>query len=48
MITNYTLQKNRVVERKNRTIVEIERSMMKGKGLPTELGRGYSNNNIFD
>ena len=33
MITIYTLQQNRVVERKNRTIVEIERSMMKAKGL---------------
>ena len=37
LIASYTLQKNVVVERKNRTIVEMARSMMKEKGLPTEF-----------
>ena len=33
---SYTPQENGVVERKNRSIVEIARSMMKEKGLPTK------------
>ena len=36
MIASYTPQKNGVAKRKNRTIVEIERSIMKEKGLPTK------------
>ena len=33
---SYTPQQNGVVERKNRTIVEMARSMIKEKGLPTK------------
>ena len=36
LTTNYTPQQNGVTERKKRTIVEMERSMMKEKGLPTK------------
>lgn len=36
LTTSYTLQQNGVAERKNQTIVEMERSMMKAKGLPIE------------
>ena len=36
LIANYISQQNGVVERKNRTIVEMARSMMKEKGLPIE------------
>ena len=38
LTTSYTPQQNGVAERKNRTIVEMARSMMKEKGLPTEFG----------
>jgi transposase InsO family protein len=31
---SYTPQQNGVAERKNRTIVEMAKSMLKGKGLP--------------
>ena len=34
--TSYTPQKNGVAERKNRTIMEMARSMLKGKNLPNE------------
>ena len=37
LIASYTPQQNGVARRKNRTIVEMERSMMKEKGLPTEF-----------
>ena len=33
----YTLQQNGVVERKNRTVVEMSRSLLKGKGLPNNF-----------
>ena len=36
LTASYTPQQNGVVERNNRTIVEMARSMMKVKGLPTE------------
>jgi transposase InsO family protein len=36
LTTRYTLQQNGVVARKNRTIIEMSRSMMKEKGLPTK------------
>ena len=36
LTTNYTLQKNGVAERKEMTIIEMKRSMMKEKGLPTK------------
>ena len=36
LTTSYTLQQNGVVEKKNQTIVEMARSMMKEKGFPTE------------
>lgn len=32
---SYTPQQNGVIERKNKTIVKMARSMMKAKGLPT-------------
>ena len=32
----YTLKQNGVVERKNRTIVEKVKSLLKGKGLPNQ------------
>ena len=34
--TRYTPQQNGIVERKNRTIMEMARSMMKAKHLPNE------------
>ena len=34
--TSYTPQQNGVAERKNRTIMEMARSMLKGKNLPNE------------
>ena len=34
--TSYTPQQNGIAERKNRTIMEMERSMMKAKHLPNE------------
>ena len=37
LTASYTPQQNGVAERKNRTIVEMARSMMKEKGLPTEF-----------
>ena len=37
LTAGYTPQQNGVVERKNRTIVEMARSMMKEKGLPSEF-----------
>lgn len=36
LTTNYTPQKNGVYEKKHMTIVEMEKNMMKEKGLPTE------------
>lgn len=36
LTANYTLHQNGVAERKNKTIVEMARSMMKAKGLPIE------------
>ena len=36
LTASYTPQQNGVAERKIRTIVEMARSMMKEKGLPTE------------
>ena len=37
LTASYTPQQNGVAERKNRTIVEMARSMMKEKSLPTEF-----------
>ena len=37
--TRYTPQQNGVVERKNRTIMEIVRSMLKAKHLPNDTGQ---------
>ena len=37
LTTTYTPQQNRVVERKNRTVVSLIRSMLKEKSLPLEL-----------
>ena len=37
LIASYTPQQNGVAERKNMTIVEMARSMMKEKSLPTEF-----------
>ena len=37
LTASYTPQQNGVAERKSRTIVEMARSMMKEKGLPTEF-----------
>jgi transposase InsO family protein len=34
LTASYTPQQNGVAERKNRTIVEMAKSMLKGKGLP--------------
>lgn len=39
----YTLEQNEVVERKNHAIVEMERSLLKTKGLPNILGRKCCN-----
>ena len=39
LTTRYTPQQNGVAEKKNKTIVEMERSMMKAKGLSTEYWR---------
>ena len=36
LIASYTLHQNGVAERKNGTIVEMARSMMKEKGFPAE------------
>ncbi|KAJ4817458.1 polyprotein [Rhynchospora pubera] len=37
LTTPYTPQQNGVAERKNRTVVEMARSMLKSKGLPNQL-----------
>ncbi|PNX58084.1 retrovirus-related Pol polyprotein from transposon TNT 1-94 [Trifolium pratense] len=37
VVPSYTPQQNGVVERKNRTIMNMVRSMLKGKHLPKEL-----------
>lgn len=37
LTTPYTPEQNGVAERKNRTVVEMARSMLKGKGLPNNL-----------
>ena len=37
LTTSYTPQKNGVAERKNKTIVEMTRSIMKAKGLQNEF-----------
>ena len=36
LTTSYNLQQNRVAERKNKTIVDMARSMIKEKGIPTK------------
>ncbi|XP_058000540.1 uncharacterized protein LOC110654465 [Hevea brasiliensis] len=36
LMAPYTLEKNGVAERKNHTIVEMARSLLKGKGLPNQ------------
>ena len=36
-MARYTPQHNRVAERRNRLIVEMARSMMKGKNLPNKF-----------
>ena len=38
LITPYSPQQNGVVERKNRTIMSLVRSLLKEKQLPRELG----------
>ena len=43
LIVSRSPQQNGVAERKNRTIVEMARSMLKGKGIPNNLlGRSMS------
>jgi len=37
LTVQHTLQQNRVAERKNKTIKEMTRSMLKGKGLPNKF-----------
>ncbi|KAM7520477.1 hypothetical protein LguiB_019439 [Lonicera macranthoides] len=37
LTVHYSPQQNGVAERKNRTIAEMARSMLKGKGLPNKL-----------
>jgi hypothetical protein len=37
LIVRHTPQQNGVAERKNRTIEEMARSMLKGKGLPNKF-----------
>ena len=36
LIAPYTPEQNGVVEHKNRTVVEMARSLLKGKGLPNQ------------
>lgn len=38
LIAPYTLEQNGVAERKNRTVVEMGRSMMEGRGVQNVLG----------
>jgi hypothetical protein len=37
LIVRHTPQQNGVAERKNRTIEEMARNMLKGKGLPNKF-----------
>ena len=37
LTVRYTPEQNEVAKRKNRTVVEMARSMLKGKGLPNKL-----------
>ncbi|CAL1414133.1 unnamed protein product [Linum trigynum] len=47
LTVRYTPQQNGVAERKNRTIVEMARSMLKGKKLPTKFWAEAANTTIY-
>ena len=48
LTTSYTPEQNRVVEQKNRTIVEMARSMLQARGLSKQfLGRSCINFSLF-
>nr|CAD1820646.1 unnamed protein product [Ananas comosus var. bracteatus] len=47
LTVRHTPQQNGVAERKNRTIVEMARSMMKGKGLPNQFWAEAVNTTVF-
>jgi len=43
----YTPQQNRVVERKNRTLMEMTRCLLHDKGLPKNLWAKAANTTVF-
>jgi transposase InsO family protein len=45
--TPYTLQQNSVVERRNRTVVEMARCLLKSKGMPAEFWREAVSNAVY-